>query len=65
MSLTSGIYLFELSFINNYMEPQFQQIILRYSVDVASVVPWVITYGIRASSVTSRGIRDTNPQSGP
>ena len=65
MSPTSGIYLVELSFINNYMEPQFQQILLRYSVDVASVVSWIVTYGIRASPVTSYGIGDTNPQSEP
>ena len=47
------------------MEPQFQQILLRYSVDVASVVSWIVTYGIRASPVPSYGIGDTNPQSEP
>ena len=40
-------------------------IFLRYSVDVASAFPWVVTYGIRARLVTSCGFRDTISQSGP
>ena len=40
-------------------------VLLRYSADVASAFPWVITYGIRASPVTLCGLEDTTPQSGP
>ena len=43
MSPTSGIYWVELGFINNYKESQLWLVILRYSVDVASVFPWVVT----------------------
>ena len=43
MSLTSGIYWVELSFMNNYKEPQLWLILLRYSVNVTSAFPWVIT----------------------
>ena len=48
MSLTLGIYWVELGFINNYKEPQLQLVLLRYSADVASAFPWVVTYGIKA-----------------
>ena len=44
MSPTSGIYLVDLSFINNYNEPQLWLVLLSYSADVASAFPWVITY---------------------
>ena len=43
MSLTSGIYSVDLGFINNYKEPQLCLILLRYSVNVTSAFPWVIT----------------------
>ena len=65
MSLTLGIYWVELGFINNYKEPQLQLVLLRYSADVASAFPWVVTYGIGASLVTPCGLGDTTPQSGP
>ena len=64
MSSTSDIYWVELSFINNYKEPQLWLVILRYSADVASAFSWVVTYGIEACSVTSCGVGDTIPQSG-
>ena len=54
-----------LGFINNYKEPQLRLVFLRYSANVASTFPWVVTYGIRVSPVTSCGLRDTTPQSGP
>ena len=43
MSLTSGIYSVDLGFINNYKEPQLWLILLRYSVNMTSAFPWVIT----------------------
>ena len=63
MSPTSGIYWIELGFINNYKEPQLCLVLLRYSADVASAFPWVVTYGIRISPVTPCGPGDTPPQS--
>ena len=65
MSPASGIYWVELGLINNCKEPQLWLVLLRYSVDVASVFPWVVTYGIRASPVIPCGFRDTTLQSGP
>ena len=65
MSLTLGIYWVELAFINNYKESQLQLVLLRYSADVASVFPWVVTYGIRVGPVILCRIRDTTSQSGP
>ena len=65
MSPTSVIYWVDLGFINNYKEPQLRLVHLRYSADVASAFPWVITYGIRAGPIISYGLRDTTPQSGP
>ena len=65
MSLTSSIYWVELGFINNYKEPQLWLVLLRYNADVTSAFPWVVTYGIRAGLVTSCGLRDITPQSGP
>ena len=65
MSPTSGIYWVNPGFINNYKEPQLWLVFLRYSADVASAFPWVVTYGIRVGSVTPFGLRDTIPQSGP
>ena len=65
MSPTSSIYWVDLGFINNYKEPQLWLVILRYSADVASAFPWVVTYGIRAGPVIPCGLRDTTPQSGP
>ena len=43
MSPTSGIYWVNLSFINNYQEPKLWLVLLRYSADVASACPWVVT----------------------
>ena len=43
MSPTSGIYWVELGFINNFKEPQLWLVLLRYSTDVASAFPWVVT----------------------
>ena len=40
-------------------------ILKRYSADVASAFPWIVTYGIRAGPVTLYGLRDTTPQNGP
>ena len=34
-------------------------VLLRYSADVASAFPWVVTYGIRASPVISCELKDT------
>ena len=61
MSLTSGNYCVDMGFINNYNKPQLLLVLLRYSADVASVFPWVVTYGIRTGSVTLCGLRDTTP----
>ena len=44
MSPTSGIYWVDLSFINNYKEPQLWLVLLRYRANVASAFPWVVTY---------------------
>ena len=65
MSPTSGIYWVDLGFINNYKELQLWLVLLRYSADVASAFPWVVTYGIRTGSVIPCELRDTTPQSGP
>ena len=65
MSLTLGIYWVELGFINNYKEPQLRLVLLRYSADVASAFPSVVTYGIRVGPIILCGLRDTTPQSGP
>ena len=43
MSPTPGIYWVELGLINNYKKPQLWLVLLRYSANVASVFPWVIT----------------------
>ena len=52
MSPTSDIYWVELSFINNYKEPQLWLVILRYIVDVASAFPWVVTKTITKLSTS-------------
>ena len=65
MSSTLDIYWVELGFINNYKEPQLWLVFLKYSADVTSTFPWVITYGIRANLVTPCGLKDTTLQSGP
>ena len=65
MSLTSGIYWIDLGFINNYKEPLLCLVLLKYSADVTSAFPWVVTYDIRAGPVTLYGFRDTTPQSVP
>ena len=65
ISLTSGIYQIDLDFINNCKEPQLRLVLLRYSTDVASTFPWVVTYGIRAGPVISCELRDTTHQVGP
>ena len=44
MSPILGIYWVELGFINNCKELQLWLIFLRYSADVASAFPWVVTY---------------------
>ena len=43
MNPTSGIYWVDLSFINNYKEPQLWLVLLRYNADVANAFPWVVT----------------------
>ena len=43
MSSTSSIYWVDLGFINNYKEPQLWLVLLRYSADVASAFPWVVS----------------------
>ena len=43
MSLISGIYWVDLGFINNYKESQLRLVFLRYSADVASAFPYLIT----------------------
>ena len=43
MSPTLGIYWVDLGFINNYKEPQLWLVLLRYSADVVSAFPWVVT----------------------
>ena len=65
MSSTLGIYSVDLDFINNCKEPQLWLVLFRYSTDVASAFPWVVTYGIRASPVILCGLRDTTSQYGP
>ena len=57
MSPTSGIYWVELGFINNYKELQLWLVILRYSADVASAFPWVITRMI-STSCLSKSLED-------
>ena len=64
MSPTSSIYCIDLGFINNYKEPQLWLVFLRYSIDVASNFPWVVTYGIRANPVALCVLGDTTLQSG-
>ena len=46
MSPTSGIYWVDLGFINNYKKPQLWLVFLKYSADVASAFPWVVTVPI-------------------
>ena len=43
MSPISGIYWVDLDFINNCKELQLRLVLLRYSADVASAFPWVVT----------------------
>ena len=57
MSPTLGIYWVELCFINNYKEPQLRLVLLKYSADVASAFPWVVTYGIKAQVYDSIGLQ--------
>ena len=65
MSPISGIYWVKLGFINNYKEPQLWLVLLRYSADVASTFPWVVTYGIRAGSITRMGLETLLHKVGP
>ena len=65
MSLTSGLYWVELGFISNYNEPQLWLVLFRYSANMASAFPWIITYDIRAGPVISCELRDITSQSGP
>ena len=62
-----GITLRTRTFLENlpYKKPQLWLVLLKYSADVASDFPWVVTYGIRANPVIPCGHRDTTPQSGP
>ena len=43
MSPTSGVYWVDLGFINNYKKSKLWLVLLRYSVNVASTFPWVVT----------------------
>ena len=45
MSPTSGISWVDLGCINNYKEPQLWLVFLKYSADVTSISPWVVTFG--------------------
>ena len=65
ISFTSGIYQIDLDFINNCKEPQLRLLLLRYSADVVSAFPWVITYDIRIGPVIPCGLRDITHQVGP
>ena len=65
MSPTLGIYWVDLGFINNYEESQLWLVLLRYNADVASVFPWVVTYGIRAGPVTYMGLETLTHKVGP
>ena len=65
MSLTSGIYWVDLSFINNYKELQLWLVLLRYITNVTSAFSWVVTYGIRAGLVILCGLKDTTHKVGP
>ena len=65
MSPTSGIYWVDLDFINNYKESQLWLVLLRYSEDVTSAFPWIVTYGIKIGPVIPCGLRDTTSQSEP
>ena len=56
MSPTSGIYWVELCFINNYKKFQLWLVLLRYSVDMASAFPWVVTVGPSPSSNLAHGL---------
>ena len=42
-------------FLASLILPSFNLVLLRYSADVASTFPWVVTYGIRAGPVTPMG----------
>ena len=53
MSPTLGIYWVDLVFINTYKNLQLWLVLLRYSADVSSAFPWVVTYDIKASPVIS------------
>ena len=44
ISPTSSIYWVELGFINTYNKPQLWLVLWRYSVDVTSTFPWVVTH---------------------
>ena len=65
MSPTSGIYWVDLGFINNYKESLLWLVLLRYSANVTSAFPWIITYSIRAGLVTPCGLGDTTHKVGP
>ena len=65
MSPTSGIYWVDLDLINNYKESQLWLVLLRYSEDVTSAFPWIVTYGIKIGPVIPCGLKDTTSQSEP
>ena len=46
MSPTLGIYWVDLGFVNNCKESQLWLVLLRYSADVVSAFPWVVTVTI-------------------
>ena len=54
MSPILSIHWIDLGFINNYKEPQLWLILLKYSADMASAFPWIITIpqGITEQNLT-------------
>ena len=64
MSPTSGIYWVDLGFINNYKESQLWLVILRYSADVASAFPWVVTIIESIKQVKIEAIRNKKKVTG-
>ena len=53
MSIISGIYWVDLSFINNYNEPQLWLVFLKYSADVANAFIWSLQSFFSLNSVTA------------
>ena len=65
MNPTSGIYWVELSFINNYKKSQLWLVLLKYSANVTSAFPWVVTKALGEDGVSLASfdplIQDTKP----